>query len=280
MPRKSSGFWSYGTWSRLIVSCHRVAARHKHKWSGECSVRQAYVNQLEHSLEQRLSATGSCWHSLWRRSFWRELAEGQSPAVPVVKTCSVALCLQDGCLAAGWGRHPPRPRSTRYRRLALGVPAAPIRKFSGLMSPCTNLQQAAACMLQRVTAYPYKCRGFCFIDMGVLTRPLRSARWKSPGAARNIVYKPLLVLCCQSCRDSVDSLFTANSSTCSHQSLCICDAAAHGRSPGCCRAYPLVCRCSRMVSASTAMHATRCSGMRWPSRFQRSQRLGPSRSIT
>ena len=45
-------------------------------------------------------------------------------------------------------------------------------------------------------------------------------------------------------------------------------------------AHPLVCRCSRMVSASTAMHATRCSGMRWPSRFQRSQRLGPSRSIT
>jgi len=27
VPRKSSGFWSYGTWSKLIVSCHRVAAR-------------------------------------------------------------------------------------------------------------------------------------------------------------------------------------------------------------------------------------------------------------
>lgn len=32
---------------------------------------------------------------------------------------------------------PPRPRSTRYNFLVLGVSGWPMRKFSGFTSPCT-----------------------------------------------------------------------------------------------------------------------------------------------
>jgi len=38
------------------------------------------------------------------------------------------------------GKDIPKPRSTRYNFFSLGVPGWPSKKFSGLTSPCTNLE--------------------------------------------------------------------------------------------------------------------------------------------